>query len=108
MKNPDKKSEDVKIFVAIVYAHCLDYNTFMTTTIVNFCVALPLIYKVVIESVRNKYDPYTKEPLYDDTEFIQSQFFLYILYFLVTTAHHYLVQRDLMIITIEKAMILRH
>ena len=108
MDNPDKKTDEVKIFLSLIYIHCVNYNTYRLTLILYALITLPFAYASLFYQVKIKYDPYTTVPLSEDREYFQSQMFLYCLILVAFTAHHYLVQRDLIIITIEKQMILRH
>jgi hypothetical protein len=45
--NPDKKTDEVKVVISIVYCHCLDYNTFKTTLILNSLITLPFVYIIL-------------------------------------------------------------
>ena len=44
MLNPDKKTEDQKILLALITSHCINYNTFLVTMIVNPILTLVAAY----------------------------------------------------------------
>ena len=108
LQNPDKKTDEVKVLLTIVVVHCVDYNTFRASLIFSCLLVLPIQWIILKEQVKIKYDPYTLEPLANNNEYFESQFFLTLLYIFTTVYHQYLVQRDLIVITIEKQMIIRH
>jgi hypothetical protein len=91
LANTDKKTDEVKVVISIVYCHCLDYNSFKTTLILNTIITLPFVYIILKEQVKLRFDPYTTESQALDKEYFSSQLFMYVLYLVATTSHHYLV-----------------
>lgn len=47
--NPDKKTDEVKILITIVYSHCLNYNTFRTTIFLHTLLVIPFGYAALKE-----------------------------------------------------------
>jgi hypothetical protein len=45
--NPDNKTDEVKVVISIIYCHCLDYNTFRTTLILNTFITMPFVYIIL-------------------------------------------------------------
>jgi len=84
LQNPDKKTDEVKVLLTIVVVHCVDYNTFRASLIFSCLLVLPIQWIILKEQVKIKYDPYTLEPLADNNEYFESQFFLTLLYIFTT------------------------
>lgn len=70
--NPDKKTDEVKIVLSLIYIHCLNYNTYRLTLILYALITLPFAYVSLTYQVKIRYDPYTTASLSEDEEYFQS------------------------------------
>lgn len=82
--------------------HCINYTTFLTTAFCYVPCILISAYLVLTEQVKLRYDPYTLEPADNDRTYFQAQMVLHMTVVFSALVHHYLVQKDLLILTIEK------
>lgn len=99
------KPEEDKITIAIIAMCGINYTSWRTSFFLNMLVVLPmLVYsqKLLIEL---RFDPYSKEPQKDDPGFLNTKAVQAIIIIFFVTIGHYLRQRDLLIITIQKFMI---
>jgi hypothetical protein len=104
----DFKEEETKILYALIAISAINYDTFLSTAIAFPLVTLPTVYLSQRALMDIKFDAYTKESLQGDSTAIQGELSLFISLLFFVLINHYLTQRDLLILTIEKTMIKRH
>lgn len=104
----DYKDEEVKIMTAVISSMSINYNTFLSTAISVPLIVMPCTYIVNLAASEMRFDPYTKEPLAGDSAYISSQMSINFLIVTFVVINHYLCQKDLLSLTIEKFMIKRH
>lgn len=103
--NPDKKTEDQKILIALIMSHCINYNTFLVTMIINPILTLVAGWLSLKYQTTLRLDPYTGESLENNQEYFQANMFVFFTVLMATSVHHYLVQKDLLTQTIETCMV---
>jgi hypothetical protein len=91
--------------VAVIAGHCINYSPFLTSISVIPLIVLPSMYLSLQAQVKIRYDPYTREPAVNDSSYTSTQMSQIFIILFFTLIHHYLCQRDLLILTIEKRMI---
>jgi hypothetical protein len=112
--NNHKSTEDIKILFTFTMCHCSNYNTFVQTVVLNLIILIPSVYYMAQAQLSIRYDPYpeiNEDGTYYfkrviETDYLGSQMWLYIAVYLAFCMHHYLIQKDLLTITIEKQMII--
>lgn len=107
LRNKDEKTEEFKIIVSIVILHSINYTPFLTTLIMYPLIYLLSAYFMLKKQIETRLDPYTGEPLADDTEYTSYMLANYCVIVFITIVHQYLIQRDLLIITIVKHTLAR-
>ena len=70
--NEDKESEEMKIFIAVVISHSVNYNSFLVTLIVQPLIVFPFAYLALRAQVKIRSDPYDGEPLENDNAYLSS------------------------------------
>lgn len=105
----DRMMDEMSIYLALLTCHCINYNNFLTSVFILPPMLLSSYYTQLIAQVELYTDPYTQEP-FDEagkSSFIQNKLTDMFMMIALMTVHHYLIQRDLSIIVIEKQMIKR-
>lgn len=105
----DRTMDENSIFVTLLITHSLNYNNFLTSLFLMPPIILCSYYSQLVAQVQLYTDPYTLEPL-DETgksSFVENKLTEMIMMVSLVSVHHYLIQRDLSIIVIEKQMIKR-
>jgi hypothetical protein len=91
--------------LAVLTYTSLNYTPFLTTLIMYPLFLIPTAHLMLSKQMEIMHDPYTGLPVKDDADWLNLQWgfvFFLINYSLVT---HYLRQRDLLSLTIEKVII---
>ena len=70
MKRSDLKEDDYKIYLGIIGSYAVNYNENCYTQILFPMIILPCLYFQLVAQSKIKFDPYTKEPLKDDANWI--------------------------------------
>ena len=104
----DKTNDNDNIFTTLVVCHCGNYNTMISTYLIQIPMFLISYYTQLIKQQDLWWDPFKHTPLDTDKlreEFITSRLVIMLIFIVLTTSHHYLTQLDMSIIVIEKIMI---
>ena len=91
----------------LVIFHSINYNSFFTTLLFTPVCFISSYYAQLVVQAKMWNDPYTLEKLEDHDVFIGDEIFKMISLVLLLLAHHYLVQKNLVMIVIEKHMLAR-
>lgn len=106
----DKKADEDSILVNLLVAHTLNYDTFLVTVLLQPSIVLLSYLGQLLVQVELWTDPYTAEPLESADkkfDFVFTKMTNMAIVVSALTWHHYLTQRNMALIVIEKQMIFR-
>jgi len=111
MLENEKTSDETKIFILMFITNVLNYNLFIVTVLVQPIIIIVSCYFQYTWQVDLWTDPYTgkaPESTEERSAYVEGRMTDIIFIVFLTTAHNYIIQRDLIISTIEKKMLQRH
>jgi hypothetical protein len=105
MRTSDFKPEEDKITVAVIAMCGINFTSWRTSFFMNMLVVLPMLVYSQRLLIEVRFDPYSKEPQKDNSGFMNTKAVQAICILFFVTIGHYLKQRDLLVIKIQKFMI---
>ena len=103
----DPMTNTSKMYSYLIICQCLNYTPFLATLILYPLICIPARYLELMKNVEEEVNPYTKEPLKENTSYFSQMLVSYSMIVSFVILMHYLVQKNLLHMSMSKNITVR-